>query len=443
MLTIGSAAPSIVTTTSSVARHHADDSIPSGLRGYTVLLRRNPDARNLWLAQVISQLGDWFNTVALLGLLVELTGNPAAGNLIGVAQIVPVAIAGLFITGVVADRYDRKAIMLISSLARGAIALSFLLIRTSETAWIAYAGTVAIAIGTAFYMPAASAALPNIVSRAELPVAAMLAQTTFATMLFVGALLGGAITTLLGRDAAFVANALSFAISALLIWRTRANFNAQRAPQTLGGASTLRVLTEGLRYLKENRYVRGYLLAKPAVAWALGGFGLFSTYSIAIYGAGDLGTALLFAGRGIGAFLSPLLVSGAASLNDTPRLRRFIVTGMGLVVVGYFLFAFTRSPLAGMICAGIAHWGNAWAMTLSGLIVQASTPDYVRGRVLALDNVGWALVSSLSNLVVAAVAVRFSPQWGVLTAVMLSAVCVAWWLIGTRAIEQAGLRPAE
>ena len=213
--------------------------------------------------------------------------------------------------------------------------------------------------------------------------------------------------------------------------------------QALGGASTLRVLTEGLRYLKADRYVRAYLLAKPAVAWALGGFGLFSTYSIAIYGAGDPGTALLFAGRGIGAFLSPLLVSGAASLNDTPRLHRFIVTGMGLVIVGYFLFAFTRSPLAGMICAGIAHWGNAWAMTLSGLIVQASTPDYVRGRVLALDNVGWALVSSLSNLVVAAAAVRFSPQWGVLIAVMLSAVCVVWWLIGTRTIEQAGPKPAE
>ncbi len=406
--------------------------LPAGLRGYAVLLRRNPNARHLWLAQVVSQLGDWFNTIALLGLLVELTGNPAAGNLISMAQIIPVAIAGLFITGVAADRYNRKTIMMVSSLARGAIALSFLLIRTPETAWIAYAGTVAIAIGTAFYMPAASAALPNIVGQNELPVAAMLGQTTFATMLFVGAFLGGAVTTLLGREAAFVANALSFLIATWLVWRTRANFNAQRERQTLSGTSMLRVLTEGMRYLKEDAFVRSYLLAKPATAWALGGFGLFSTYSLTIYGTGDFGTALLFAGRGVGAFISPLLVSGAASLQDTRRLHRFIVTGMGLVILGYFLFAFTQSPITGMICAGIAHWGNAWAMTLSSLIVQANTPDYVRGRVLALDNVGWALVSSLSNLIVAFMAIRFTPQAGILAAVAMTVVCATWWLIGTR-----------
>ncbi len=422
-----------MTLTAPVATHSAADApLPAGLRGYAALLRRNPNARKLWLAQVVSQLGDWFNTIALLGLLVELTGNPAAGNLISLAQIVPVAIAGLFLAGVVADRYDRRAIMMITSLARGAIALSFLLIRTPDAAWIAYAGTVAIAIGTAFYMPAASAALPNIVAQNELTVAAMLGQTTFATMLFVGAFLGGAVTALLGREAAFIANASSFLIATWLIWRTRANFSARREQQTLGGMSALRVLTEGMRYLKEDAFVRNYLLAKPAVAWALGGFGLFGTYSLTIYSAGDFGTSLLFAGRGIGAFISPLLVSGAASLQDVRRLHRFIVVGMGLVILGYFLFAFTRSPLAGMLCAGVAHWGNAWAMTLSGLIVQAHTPDYVRGRVMALDNVGWAVVSALSNLIVASVAVRFTPQAGVLAAVALTVVSVIGWLIAMR-----------
>jgi len=409
--------------------------MPAGLRGYATLLRRNPDARNLWLSQVVSQLGDWFNTIALLGLLVELTGNPAAGNLISVAQIIPVAIAGLFLTGVAADRFDRKAIMLVANLARVGIALSFLLIRTPETAWIAYAGTVGLAIGTAFYMPASSAALPNIVSPRELPVAAMLGQTTFATMLFVGAFLGGAVTTLFGRDAAFIINAASFALSALLVWRVRADFNARNARQIVSGAGALRVLTEGLRYLKEDAFVRSYVLAKPVTSWALGGFGLFSTFSIAIYGAGDFGTSLLYAGRGIGAFISPLLVSGLITLQNTHKLRRFIIAGMGLVILGYFLFAFTTSPIMGMICAGIAHWGNAWAMTLSGLIVQSHTPDYVRGRVLALDNVGWSLTSAVSNLIVAFVAIRFTPQAGILVAVAITAVCMALWLVGTRGVE--------
>ncbi len=415
--------------------------LPAGLRGYTVLLKRNPDARKIWMASVVSQLGDWFNTVALLGLLVELTGNPATGNLISIAQIVPVALAGMFISGAVADRFNRKAIMIVTDLLRAVIALGFLFIRSPGTAWIAYAGTVGIALNTAFFQPASSAALPNVVSRRELPVAAMLSQTTFATMLFIGAFVGGAITTLFGRDVAFALNALSFIVSAVLVWRTRANFSANRAHENLSGASALRVLTEGVRYLKENPFVRSYVLAKPATAWALGGFGLFSTYSIVIYGAGDFGTSMLYAGRGIGAFISPLIISGIVSLTDYKPMNRLIRIGMALVVLGYGLFAFTTSPWLGMLCAGIAHWGNAWAMSLSGLIVQANTPDHVRGRVLALDSVGWTLTSALSNVIVAVLAIRVSPQAGVLAAVGITCITITLWMLGTR--KTIAQKPAE
>lgn len=408
------------------------EQLPAGLRGYAILLKRNPDARKIWMASVVSQLGGWFNTVALLGLLVELTGNPASGNLISIAQIVPIALAGLFISGAVADRYNRKAIMITADLLRALIAMSFLLVRTPETAWIAYAGSIGIALNTAFYQPASSAALPNLVSKRELPTASMLGQTTFATMLFIGAFLGGAITTLFGRDAAFLFNALSFLLSALLVWRTKANFSANRARESLSGVGTLRVLTEGMRYLKENAFVRSYVLAKPATAWALGGFGLFSTFSLTIYGAGDFGTSMLYAGRGIGAFISPLLISGMVSLTNLKPMNRLIRAGMVLVVVGYGLFAFTTSPWIGMLCAGIAHFGNAWAMSLSGLIVQANTPDYVRGRVLALDSVGWTLTSAISNVIVAVLAIRVSPQAGVLAVVGITCVTITLWMIGTR-----------
>jgi len=412
----------------------------TGLRAYTDLLRSNPDARKLWLAQVVSQLGNWFSSVALLGLLAELGDNPAAGNLIGVAQIVPMALAGLFVSGAVADRFDRRKIMIAMDLLRTALALSFLWVRTPETAWIAYAGTVGLAIGTAFYQPASSAAMPNVVAPHELPIVAMLGQTTFATMLFVGAFLGGAVTTLFGRDAAFVLNAASFAASALLISRTRASFNSDSSGrrESLGGAGVVRVLTEGLRYLRGDAFVRAYMLAKPAAAWALGAFGLFGTYSVMIYKSGDWGTSLLYAGRGIGAFVSPLLVAGLIARQDLPRMHRIISIGMALVAIGYGAFAFTTSPYVGMLCALVAHWGNAWAMSVSGLIVQANTPDYVRGRVMALDNVGWSVVSALSNLLVAAVALRFSPQAGALAAASLTAVSGLWWILSNH--RRADLR---
>jgi len=412
---------------------------PTGLRAYAALLRGNFDARMLWFAQVVSQLGNWFSSVALLGLLAEIGDNPAAGNLVSVAQIVPMALAGLFVSGAVADRFDRKTIMISMDLLRTALALSFLWIRTPETTWIAYAGTIGLSIGTAFYQPASSAAMPNVVAPHELPIVSMLGQTTFATMLFVGAFLGGAVTTLFGRDAAFVLNAASFAASAFFISRTRASFSDGRRRESLGGAGVVRVLTEGLRYLRRDAFVRAYMLAKPAAAWALGAFGLFGAYSVTIYDAGDWGTSLLYAGRGIGAFVSPLLVAGLIARQDLPRMHRVISIGMLLVAAGYGCFAFTTSPYVGMLCALVAHWGNAWAMSVSGLIVQANTPDYVRGRVMALDNVGWSVVSSISNLIVAAVALRTSLQWGAFAAASLTAVGGLWWIVAYRKLpHQAG-----
>ena len=195
-----------------------------------------------------------------------------------------------------------------------------------------------------------------------------------------------------------------------------------------------------MRYLKENALERTYVLAKPATAWALGGVGLFSTYSIAIYGTGDFGTSLLYAGRGIGAFISPLIIGGMVSLTNLKPMNRL---GMVLVWLGYGLFAFTMNPWMGMLCAGIAHFGNAWAMSLSGLVVQGNTPDHVRGRVLALDSVGWTLTSAISNIIVAVLAIRISPQAGVLTVVGITMVTTTLWIFGTRkTISQKPPEPA-
>ena len=269
------------------------DVLPSGLRGYAQLIRQNPNMRNIWLGQVVSQLGDWFNTVALLGLLIDLTQNPASASWAIVAQILPSAITGLFISGVVADRFDRKKIMITADIARAIIALSYLLIGDASLVWIAYAATAGLSIGGAFFSPAASAALPNLVSKAELPVANALWQSTFASMLLIGAAIGGGVTHLFGRKVAFIMNSLSFLGSAFFIWRVQGRFSAVGGKQLLSGMGTLRVLTEGFRYLKENRFPRTYALVKPAFSWVFGAISLYPAYALTIYNIGDIGTSWL------------------------------------------------------------------------------------------------------------------------------------------------------
>lgn len=412
-----------------------EDVLPGGLKGYVQLIKQNPRMRNIWLAQVVSQLGDWFNTVALLGMLVDLTKQPSSASWAIVAQILPSAITGLFISGVVADRFDRKKIMLAADIGRAIVALSYLLIDSPSLVWVAYAATAGLSIGSAFFSPAASAALPNLVTKSELPVANALWQSTFASMLLIGAAIGGGVTHLFGRQVAFILNALSFLGSAFFVWRVQGKFSAHSGKQVLGGISTVRVLTEGFRYLKENRFPRTYALIKPAYSWVFGAISLYPAYALNIYQVGDIGTSWLYVGRGLGAFISPLIVAALTSLTNLKALTRTIRIGVFVTIFGYALFAASREPILGMVGTFFGHFGAAMVWTFSKMILQSTTPDHVRGRVLALDDVMMSLVTASGNVIVGAVASIYAPPIAAFTAVGLSLVGALVWLVSARGVE--------
>lgn len=275
--------------------------LPRGLRGYSTLLRRNKNVRAIWTGQVISGLGDWFNTIAVLGLLLQLTQNPSSAALAIVTGILPSAIAGITVAGYVADRFNRKHVMIAADLVRALIALSFLFVTTPDRVWLAYLGTAGLSFVSAFFYPAASAAMPNLVRRDELPVVNALGQSTFATSIFIGAALGGAVSQAFGREACFVLNALSFVLSALSISRATGVFNVD-SRVAMAGASAMRLLTEGARYLRTDPTVRSYVLVKLAWSWVFGGMGLYSVFALDVYHVGDIATSWLYFARGVGLF---------------------------------------------------------------------------------------------------------------------------------------------
>jgi len=132
---------------------------------YLTLLRTNRNFRLLFFGQAISQLGDWFNAVAVYALLLDLTGSATAVAWMMITQYLPVAIVGPM-AGVVVDRVDRRRVMIAADIVRGVLIVGLLLVRRSDQVWIAYVVMALVVAASAFFEPARTATIPNVTSAA-------------------------------------------------------------------------------------------------------------------------------------------------------------------------------------------------------------------------------------------------------------------------------------
>src|ERR1700733_11197805 len=191
---------------------------PVTLASYIRLLVVNRNFRRLWSAQVVSEIGDWFYTLAIYNLLLQLTGRAGSVALALVLQVLPQTFIGPT-AGVVNDRLRRKQVMIASDIGRMLIVLCMLFVRSKEHVWIVYPLLKAETLLVAFFEPARNAVIPNIVEREDVVVANTLSSTTWSVNLMLGATLGGFVAAFFGRDTVFLLNALSFIVSAALIAR--------------------------------------------------------------------------------------------------------------------------------------------------------------------------------------------------------------------------------
>src|SRR3989442_704703 len=217
---------------------------------YLSLLRRNRNFRLLFIGQAISQLGDWFNAVAVYALLLDLTGSATAVAWMMIVQFLPIAIVGP-VAGVVVDRVDRRRLMIAADLIRGCLILGLLAVRRADQVWIAYVVMTLTLAASAFFEPARTATIPNITSRDELLPANALSSAVWSAMLAIGASIGGLVTAVAGRNIAFVINAASFFASAFFIARTQYDSTPAAGPRPTGILALTGVtdLIEGMRYV--------------------------------------------------------------------------------------------------------------------------------------------------------------------------------------------------
>src|SRR5437667_3153432 len=185
---------------------------------YMQLLRTNRSFRRLWGGQVISELGNWFNFIAGLGLVRVVSNKaPEVTTIILLCRLVPFTLfaplAGAFV-----DRWSRRTVMIATDLARVAVALGFLLVKRPEDLWIAYLCTALLSFFGSFFEAAKNAAVPNITGDRDLLAGnALMFSSRFLLMSF-GAALGGFTSANVGYKAAFIVNALSFFASAYSVW---------------------------------------------------------------------------------------------------------------------------------------------------------------------------------------------------------------------------------
>ncbi len=384
---------------------------------YMQLLRGRQSFRRLWAGQVVSELGNWFNFIAVLGLVRAVTGAaPEALAVLVVLRFAPFALLAP-VAGALVDRWPRRAVMIAADVLSAAIALGFLFVRDAGDLWIAYICITVLTLLSAFFEAAKNAALPAVAGDRGLLAGNALMFSSRFLLMAVGSALGGEASYRFGYQAAFVINAVSFLISAFSIWlipdgelrpasESGDEAAARGAGATRGPARVWGDLRDGWKYIIENRLVAAIIGIN--ILWATGGGALNLVYerlgSVVYAGRGgpegDRGVALMYTAVGAGLFLGMML---ARRVGAHVEMRGTTARFMGwMIVLHGVLFA-----LAGLmpelwlaslfIFLSRAVIGVEFAVQET--LIMRLLPDRLRGRVFTTDRAAEIGVVSLTGLV--------------------------------------------
>ena len=358
------------------------------------MLKTNADMRRVFMAQVISYLGDWFSFVAIIGLVDDLTGSKFLVSLVVVAFSLPSFLASP-IAGSMADRFDRRRILVFVSVIQVVAAFGLLFVG-KDTVWLAFLAQSTISALAAVISPATEASIPNIArDNDELAIANSLLGSTWGVMLAVGAAIGGVFASVFGRDAAFIANGVSFALAAILFSRIKTPMQKERDVETQRQRiRPIADMREAINHSRKDPVLMALIFSKTTFAIGAGVVSQLAVLASDVFNGGDAARGLLIGVRGVGTGLGPLIAM---------RYTRGQL-GKVLLICGFASLAFSGFYLVGAwmptlwltaIFVMLAHLGGGAQWTLSSYGLQLRSPDHIRGRILAGD---FALVTLMLSL---------------------------------------------
>ena len=390
-------------------------------------LLRHRDFRWIYFGQIVSDFGDSLTFLSLLILVQRLGGSELQLAGVVIAATAPALVVGL-LSGVFVDRWDRRRIMIVADSVRAVMVLGFVFVRSLDLLWVMYLLTFAqAAIGTMFN-PARAALLADVVPRESLLAANSVSQTSRIIFNLVGTATAGILVGVAGTVwPAFVVDAVTFALSALLI--TRVAFRSAPVPKTERPHAMLSELTDGLRLLTRNRPLRGMLLAATVALLGLGAVNvLFVPFVI-----GELGANEAWLGGIEASQVAAMVLAGATVAVMSRRLRLNLVTAGGLLLMGLAVgaIALVHAPWQMMIVVFVAGLGLTPVQASAATVAQTSVEPELIGR----SNAALQSVISAASVLSMGLAGVFATAIGIRTvflisgAITLVAAAVAYWML--------------
>jgi len=377
------------------------------------LLRRNRNYRRIWLGQVVSEIGDHFNNVAVFSLALESTRSALVVAWIMISRALPMLVAGP-LAGVTLDRFDRKRMMIASDVARAALALGFLLYHGPGDVWLLYVFSGLAMFASPFFTSGRSSILPTITTPEELRAANALTQTTQYATVTAGALLAADIVPRFGYSRAFVFNAFSFLISAWALWGLRlekGEFKARRALTEADVARPWREYVEGLGYIRSVPLVQGILLV--GVGWATGGGAaqiLFSVFGEMVFQRGAAGIGMIWGFAGIGLVLGGVIAQRLERRLGFSGYKKTVLVSLLLHGGFYVVFSQMRAFAAALGAILLSRLAIALCSVLNSSQLLQTVPDQFRGRVFAtLETLVWGTMM-ISLLAAGLASQHYSPR---------------------------------
>jgi MFS family permease len=401
---------------------------------FTTLLRQNKNYRYTWMGQVVSEIGDHFNNIAVFSLALAVTHSGLVVSGIMLARAVPAVMAGP-LAGVLLDRMDRKRVMIASDLVRAVLAAGFILAVRYPSPWLLYLFSGLLMFASPFFTSGRAAILPTIANKKELHTANSLTQTTQWTTLTIGTLLAGASVMQFGYNWAFFLNSLSFLFSAWSISHLRApkgEFRAER--RALTEAEVVRPwrdYTEGLAYMRATPLILG--IAVIHIGWATGGGAaqiLFSLFGEIVFNRGAAGIGQVWGCAGVG-----LLLGGAFGhwFGKRASFKAYKRTNAVCYIIhggAYVMFSQMRQYWLALVFIGLSRSAVAVSSVLNMTQLLRHVPDIYRGRVFStIESITWS-VMMLSMMAAGIASQHFDLRIiGAWSGVLSSTTALAWGLL--------------
>jgi MFS family permease len=373
----------------------------------------------------VSNVGTQVRLVALPYQIYVLTGSPFHVGLLGLFQAIPLISLPL-LGGVLADRVDRRRVLIVtqSGLAASSLVLALVTQLGYSELWVLYALTAVSASFSAFDQPARGSLVPTLVERSELPAAIALNQMLYQSSAVVGPAVGGVLIASYGVAVAYWVDTMSFAASIAAAIAITAPKQMLAAPQ-----SVVESLVEGVMYVLRRRLLFSTMVL-DLLAMFLGSIrALMPYYAEQVFKVGATGLGLLFAAPGVGALVA-VLTSGWVSHIRRPGVAVLVVVCVWGITIAAFGLMSEGMFLLALVLLAVAEGADVLSAIFRNTILQGVVREELRGRLTAINGMFVIGGPNLGQVRAGAVAALVSPPFAVVSGgllCVLSAIAVAFW----------------